>query len=96
MLIIIRSYELYYENENFYELNYGPYNINPIPIYNSFDPYYNPYYNNYTNFPFWNTQIGNKSNMSHDLRGDPIIIPKQYFAWNNSNKYPIYNRPLFM
>lgn len=89
--------EQYYNFENFIDFDYGPYNRLPIPVqYNYLQNYqYNPYYNNYTNFPFWNTQIGIKSNMSRDLRGDPIIIPKYAFPWNNSTTYPIYNRSIF-
>lgn len=45
----------------------------------------------HTNFPFWNTRIGQTTNMSYDLRGDPIIIPKRNFLWNNSGLVPIYN-----
>jgi hypothetical protein len=31
-----------------------------------------------------------RRNMSYDLRGDPFRIPKQQFAWNNS-EIPEYN-----
>ena len=29
--------------------------------------------------------------MSYDLRGDPIIIPREEYEWNNPETYPIYN-----
>jgi len=50
--------------------------------------------NGYTCFPFWNTALGNRRNMSYDIRGDPIIIPKTNFVWNNGTIFPIHNRRL--
>ncbi len=48
----------------------------------------------YTNFPFWNTQLGSKRNMSYDLRGD-VPIRRQYTGpWLQASQTPIYNRPL--
>jgi len=32
---------------------------------------------------WWNSTRRTR-NMSYDLRGDPFIIPKQRFIWNNS------------
>jgi hypothetical protein len=84
----------YHENELFTEINYGPYHNKFTPY--KYSHYRIPFYNDYTDFPFWNTQIGNKRYMSHDLRGEPIIIPRNYFPWNNSSIYPIYNRPLIL
>lgn len=49
---------------------------------------------NYANWPFWNMRFGQTSNMSYDLRGDPLIIPKTPFMWNNSTLTPIYNKGL--
>jgi hypothetical protein len=49
---------------------------------------------NYTELPWNNQRIGQTSNMSYDLRGDPIVIPKNKFMWNNSTLTPIYNRHL--
>ncbi len=49
---------------------------------------------NYPNFPFWNTRMGQTNNMSYDLRGDPVIIPKYPFMWNYSTLTPIYNKKL--
>ena len=48
-------------------------------------------FQDHTNYPFNNMRIGNTSNMSYDLRGDPLIIPHEEFIWNNSETYPIYN-----
>lgn len=83
---------IYQQNEYFTNNEYGPFNR--LPILRTFD-YFNPYLYGITNFPFWNTQLGIKSYMSHDLRGDPIIIPKYNFVWNNSDVWPIYNRTIF-
>ena len=52
----------------------------------------NPNPNAYTNLPWWNTPFGNTTNMSYDLRGDPLVIPRTIFPWNNSSIYPIYNQ----
>ena len=51
-----------------------------------------PISDGYTNLPWWNTSLGNTRNMSYDLRGDPVIIPKTNFVWNNSSIFPIHNR----
>ena len=48
-------------------------------------------FQDHTSYPFNNMRIGNTSNMSYDLRGDPLIIPHGEFIWNNSEIYPIYN-----
>ena len=80
-------------NEHFYDIEYGPFNRIPLQIGLNREYLFNPYYNyNYTNFPFWNVPLGTTRNMSYDLRGDPIIIPRTNFVWNNSSIYPIYNR----
>ena len=49
---------------------------------------------NYPNYPFWNSRVGQTSNMSYDLRGDPLIIPKYPFMWNYSTLTPIHNKTL--
>lgn len=54
--------------------------------------YYIPWSNGYTNLPWWNTSLGNTSNMSYDVRGDPLIIPRTNFVWNNGTTFPIYNQ----
>jgi hypothetical protein len=46
------------------------------------------------NMPFNNTRVGQTTNMSYDLRGDPLKIPKYSFMWNNSTITPIYNKQL--
>jgi len=53
-----------------------------------------PNVDDYTNWPFWNTRLGQTSNMSYDLRGDPLRIPKYPFMWNYSTLTPIYNKKL--
>ncbi len=56
--------------------------------------YYIPQTNGYTDLPWWNTSLGNTTNMSYDLRGDPLIIPRTEFVWNNGTNFPIYNNLL--
>jgi hypothetical protein len=68
--------------------------INNNNLFENFTNFIIPYSNGYTNLPWWNTRIGNTSNMSYDLRGDPIIIPKNQFIWNNSSIFPIYNKSI--
>jgi hypothetical protein len=62
-----------------------------VPWNNRFTNF--PWWNGYTNFPWFNTRLGNTTNMSYDLRGDPVVIPKTQFPWNNSSLAPIYNSP---
>lgn len=64
----------------------------PIGQYNPLG--INSGYNDHTNFPFDNMRIGQTTNMSYDLRGDPLQIPKYPFAWNYSTLTPIYQNPL--
>ena len=52
-------------------------------------------YDDHTDFLFNNTKLGNTNNMSYDLRGDPIIITPEEYAWNNSGSYPIYNTSIY-
>lgn len=72
------SKTLYYENFMIYWS--GP------PVSSMYDV------DNNFNLPFWNMRFGQTSNMSYDLRGDPLIIPKTPFMWNNSTLTPIYNK----
>ena len=72
--------------------------FNIYQSYQSFIPqslnwfnYFIPQTNGYTNLPWWNTRLGNTNNMSYDIRGDPIIIPRTNFVWNNGTVFPIYN-----
>lgn len=39
--------------------------------------------NKYNEFPWWNSTRRTR-NMSYDLRGDPIIIPKEEYIWYNT------------
>ncbi len=71
------------------------------PLYYPINPLFNspylfniPLSNGYTNLPWWNTPIGNKRNMSWDIRGDPVQIPKTEFVWNNGTTFPIYNKSI--
>ncbi len=66
------------------------------PLVNSPDWFYRffPTFNGYTNLPWWNTSLGNTTNMSYDLRGDPLVIPPTEFVWNNSSTFPIHNPPI--
>ena len=80
--------------------SYAPLNAFKYPLYpltNSAPGwYYNffPTLDGYTNFPWWNTSLGNTTNMSYDLRGDPLIIPRTPYVWNNPTTFPIYNPPI--
>ena len=47
----------------------------------------------YTNFLFNNLQLGQKHNMSYDIRGE-TPIKKLPMIWNYSTTIPIYNRGL--
>lgn len=93
-LIILVIFYIYFNTniENFIE------NFNVYQSYQSFIPqslnlfnYFIPQTNGYTNLPWWNTRLGNTNNMSYDIRGDPIIIPRTNFIWNNGTVFPIYN-----
>jgi hypothetical protein len=77
-----------------------PLNTNKFPRYPLVNPAYTPYWyrfyipwsNGYTDLPWWNTSLGNTTNMSYDLRGDPLIIPRTNFVWNNGTNFPINNQ----
>lgn len=73
----------------------GFYNKFPMyPLTNSSSDWFYKFFpvsNGYTNLPFNNTPLGNTTNMSYDLRGDPLEIPRTDFVWNNSSTFPIYN-----
>ena len=79
-MYLLVSDTLYYENFMVYWSG-----VPVTPISNS---------DNYPNWPFWNMRFGQTSNMSYDLRGDPMIIPKFPFTWNYSTLTPIYNKKL--
>ena len=80
--------------------SYVPLNTYKNPMYPLINPaysgnwwsYFIPNSNGYTNLPGWNTSLGNTRNMSYDIRGDPMAIPRTNFVWNNGTIFPIYNR----
>lgn len=80
--------------------SYIPVNTFKYPMYpltnSSSNWFYNffPILNGYTNLPWNNMALGNTSNMSYDLRGDPLVIPRTEFVWNNPSTFPIYNPPI--
>lgn len=90
LLIILILFYMYLfsmdniDNEEFMVYWSGA-NISPYPISKM---------DNYPNWPFWNMRFGQTSNMSYDLRGDPLIIPKYPLMWNYSTLTPIYNKSL--
>lgn len=91
LILLVINYQIKsFENFNQYYQTFQ--SVMPINTYKY--PYAIPYLNSYTNFPWWNTQIGMKTNMSYDLRGDPIIIPRNNFMWLNSSISPIYNKSI--
>lgn len=102
IILIYLNQSLIIEKFNSYQTfqSFVPTNAYKYPIYQLINPtlslywnrYYIPWNNGYTNLPWWNTSLGNTSNMSYDLRGDPIIIPQTNFVWNNGTKFPIYNQ----
>ncbi len=51
-----------------------------------------PVFNGSTDLPWNNMTQGVTHNMSYDLRGDPLVIPRETISpWNNPEVYPIYN-----
>ena len=51
-----------------------------------------PILNGYTDLPWWNTPINTRRNMIYDIRGNPYIIPKTNYIWNNPEVFPISNQ----
>ena len=97
LIIILYIPKLFGNIDNFFAPVNKPYyqNYQDYPRFNRAD-LDDFYINTHTNFPFWNTQLGNKGNMSYDLRGD---IPSPYFMWlpfNMASTVPIRNKPLYM
>jgi len=88
LIIIYTSLENKMQNDKFmvYWSGEGVYPLPNIPN--------NSNYPNYPNYPFLNSRIGQTTNMSYDLRGDPIIIPKYPFMQNYSTITPINNNKL--
>lgn len=91
VLILFYVYVLYINPNNEYFMIYwsGPPVAHIAPIA-PIDPL--PNIDDHTDLPWWNTRIGQTTNMSYDLRGDPIQIPKYPFMWNYSTLTPIYNK----
>jgi len=93
---LIENFNAYQTFQSYFNFPLNTYKFPFYPLINPSDsPYYNGYYipmsNGYTNFPWLNTALGNTSNMSYDVRGDPLIIPRTNFVWNNGTNFPIYN-----
>lgn len=97
ILILGLVFALIYFNQNKWIEIFFPINAFKYPLYpltNSSSNWFYKFFpisNNYTNLPWNNTSLGNTTNMSYDLRGDPLIIPRTEFIWNNSSTFPIYN-----
>ena len=93
----IETFNAYQTYQSFVPINAFKYPMYPL-INPANSPYqsgwYIPWSNGYTDLPWWNTSLGNTSNMSYDLRGDPLIIPRTNFVWNNGTNFPIYNEPI--
>jgi hypothetical protein len=58
-----------------------------------YDPrlYYMPIYSKYFyDHIYFDPYLRSSRNESYDIRGDPIIIPRKWYAWNNGVLNPIY------
>ena len=99
--LITESFNAYQTFQSFVPGNWFGSGTNgyKMPLYPLIDPaysgdwwsYFIPNSNGYTNLPWWNTSLGNTTNMSYDIRGDPLPIPRTNFVWNNGTNFPIYN-----
>ena len=90
-----QSFKPFIPSQQVIPINGYKYPIFPLinPMYSSYwNSYFIPWSNGYTNLPWWNTSLGNTTNMSYDLRGDPLITPRTNFVWNNGTNFPIYNQ----
>ena len=108
VILVLIFIMIYINKDNFIEefdayqtfQSFFPINAYKYPMYSLVDPtysgnwwsYFIPNSNGYTNLPWWNTSLGNTTNMSYDIRGDPIPIPRTNFVWNNGTVFPIYNQ----
>jgi len=95
--LMIENFQMYQTFQSFIPVN--TYKFAGYPIINPANSpwangYYIPWSNGYTNLPWGNTSLGNTSSMSYDLRGDPLIIPRTNFIWNNGTNFPIYNQTI--
>ena len=84
------GYQMYQQFIPFYPTNINTYKYPPTSgWWNNLGI---PVLNGSTDLPWNNTELGVTSNMSYDLRGDPMVIPRvQISPWNNPEVYPIYN-----
>ena len=96
LVIFIINNSSFIENFNIYQTaqSYIPVNSWKFPISIPIHPWTFtnqrfPWFNQ--GLPWFNSRFGNTRNMSYDLRGDPLIIPRNNFVWNNSTVFPIYN-----
>lgn len=97
--VAYQTYQSFVPGNFLYDLGIGT-NGYKMPLYPLINPaysgnwwsYFIPNSNGYTNFPWWNTPLGNTTNMSYDIRGDPFPIPRTNFVWNNGTNFPIYNQ----
>ncbi len=82
--------------QSFVPINAYKFPMYPLVNLNSPDWFnrFFPTFNSYTNLPWNNYPLGNTTNMSYDLRGDPSVIPRTDFVWNNSSTFPIYNQSI--
>ena len=90
IFVLILLLVVIYINRNNFTENFN--NLLFYPMSSNWFFNFIPYSNGYTNLPWWNSRLGNTTNMSYDLRGDPLIIPRTNYLWNNSSIYPIYNK----
>jgi hypothetical protein len=94
---LIEKFNAYQTFQSFVPLNGFKYPMYPL-VNPAYSPYwyenYIPWSNGYTDLPWWNTSLGNTTNMSYDLRGDPLEIPRTNFVWNNGTNFPIYNQSI--
>ena len=88
----IEKFDVYQTFQSFIPIDTYKFPFYPSISSNWFSNFFIPYSNGYTNLPWWNSRLGNTRNMSYDLRGDPLIIQRTNFLWNNGSQIPIYNR----
>lgn len=94
ILLIILWILCILDNKNKHYDHYVSITDTPYQRYGTeYESLHDPHLQTYTNYPFWNLQVGSKRGMSYDLRGD-IPIPYRQFAWNNGTRIPIRNKPL--
>lgn len=88
------NYQMFQQFVPFYSSNspFVPMNTYKYPTTGWWNNTGVPVLNGYTDLPWGNMQQGVTHNMSYDLRGDPMVIPREVISpWNNPEVYPIYN-----